>query len=1053
MPFNTAFFRPLPLALALQAALCGVSQAADFSVGSGSTDTTAKALTSGNTGSVASGGTLQGNGSAVNISITGTSGSVTLNNQGSISNTGTARAIDNNTDGVSIVINNDGSISTVGGDAVRLNKANTALIVNNNGTIAVTGSGTSGGQALDLRGANGTGSKVINNGSASNSSARIESSNDDALRPGSNTTINNYGTITSTGVVNTKCPDNLQSRCDTANGGGKAASANDAIDSEKAVTVNNWGNIVGPRHGLTSDAGVTVNNYASGQIIGHNGSGVGSDGVGSVINHGLISGRYAGAGNAFDHFGDGTTSNNGDGDGVDIDGIASISNYGRIEGLGAGGVDSGGFPNGADGIAAGGGTITNYAGASIFGQSKGILIDDGANGSAVASGRGTATTVGGAASISNAGSIIGANSTAIGLVGDFADSLSNLSGGVIRGGLHSMRVDQLGSTSAAAAVQMGAGNDNLNNQGLIEGLNGLAVDLGTGDDQLTVLSGGRFIGLVDGGAGHDNLYLEGALGGIFGNSQNLETLEVRSGAWTVSSPDFSAGGAVLSGAELINQGRIGGTLQVNSGGTYSGGGRLHNLQLDAGSTLAFAVAANGSHSPVLADGTAQIGGAHLAIRAGAGDHSLQREYRVLSASSVSGEFASVSSNFAFLTPTLRYSADAVDLELTRNDVSLASVATSSSAANVAGQIDQNSSPELYNALITSNSSTASQALEQLAGAANASMASATLAGASQVGGAMQDAMAQLGGFSNSLQASILREDGPQLVATGVPSGARNLHDPQAAGRLWVQGLGSHGRVDGEDGGSDVTQDSLGSLLGADWALSPDWRLGLLGGYSRADMDAGNGASGDIDSLHIGAYALHQRGPLALRLGAAYSRHDGQSKRRVDFNGFSDAPRGDYDADSQQAFAELGYQLTHGRLLAEPFANLGYQRYSRDAYREKGGAAALQVESQEQDNLSSTFGVRVAHLGQLANGMSVTPRLSLGWRHTFGDLDSSSQQAFLSGGSAFSASGSALDRNSLLLEAGVDVGISATQSLGLGYSGELGNNAQNHGLIAQWQLGF
>lgn len=1048
MPFDTARFRPLPLVLALQAAICGVSQAADFSVGSGSTDATTKTLTSGNTGSVASGGTLQASGSATNISITGTSGSVTLNNQGSIRNSGSGRAIDNNTDGVAIVINNDGSISTVGGDAIRLNKANSSLIVNNNGSIAVTGSGTSGGQALDLRGANGTGSKVINNGSANNSSARIESSNDDALRPGSNTTINNYGSITSTGVVNTKCPDYI-----VACAGSSIASANDAIDSKLAVSVNNWGSIVGPRHGLTSDAGVTLTNYASGQIIGHNGSGVGSDGVGSVINHGLISGRYAGAGNAFNHLGDGTTSNNGDGDGVDIDGIASISNYGRIEGLGAGGVDSGGYPNGADGIAAGGGTITNHAGASIFGQSKGILIDDGANGSAVASGRGTATTIGGAANISNAGSIIGANSTAIGLVGDFADSLSNLSGGVIRGGLHSMHVDQLGSTSAAAAVQMGAGNDSLSNQGLIEGLNGLAVDLGTGDDQLTVLNGGRFIGLVDGGAGHDNLYLEGALGGSFGNSQNLETLEVRSGAWTVSSTDFSAGGAVLSGAELINQGAIGGTLQVNSGGTYSGGGRLHNLQLDAGSTLAFAVAANGNHSPVLADGTAQIGGAHLAIRAGAGDHSLQREYRVLSASSVSGEFASVSSNFAFLTPTLRYSADAVDLELTRNDVSLASVANSSSAANVAGQIDQNSSPELYNALITSNSSTASQALEQLAGAANASMASATLAGASQVGGAMQGAMAQLGGFSNSLQASILREDGPQLVATGVPSSARNLHDPQAAGRLWVQGLGSHGRVDGEDGGSDVTQDSLGSLLGADWALSPDWRLGLLGGYSRADVNAGNGASCDIDSLHLGAYALHQRGPLALRLGAAYSQHDGQSKRRVEFNGFSDAPRGDYDADSQQAFAELGYQLTRGRLLAEPFANLGYQRYSRDAYSEKGGAAALDVESQEQDNLSSTFGVRVAHLGQLANGMSLTPRLSAGWRHTFGDLDSSTQQAFLSGGSTFSAAGSALDRNSLLLEAGFDVGISATQSLGLGYSGELGDNAQNHGLIAQWQLGF
>ena len=141
------------------------------------------------------------------------------------------------------------------------------------------------------------------------------------------------------------------------------------------------------------------------------------------------------------------------------------------------------------------------------------------------------------------------------------------------------------------------------------------------------------------------------------------------------------------------------------------------------------------------------------------------------------------------------------------------------------------------------------------------------------------------------------------------------------------------------------------------------------------------------------------------------------------------------------------------LLAEPFASLGYQRYSRDAYDEKGGSAALHVEAQDQDNLSSTLGMRIAHLGQFANGMSFTPRMSLGWRHTYGNLDSQTRQSFISGGSAFSAQGTALDRNSLLLDAGFDVGITATQSLGLGYSGELGSNAQNHGVIAQWQLAF
>jgi outer membrane autotransporter protein len=211
--------------------------------------------------------------------------------------------------------------------------------------------------------------------------------------------------------------------------------------------------------------------------------------------------------------------------------------------------------------------------------------------------------------------------------------------------------------------------------------------------------------------------------------------------------------------------------------------------------------------------------------------------------------------------------------------------------------------------------------------------------------------------------------------------------------------------------------------------------------------------GNVDSWHAGLYAMRQSGPLALRLGAAYSKHDGSSKRTVSFDGFSDRPQGDYDADSQQAFAELGYNLGSGRLSAEPFANLGYQRYSRNGYREKGGPAALDVESQSQDNFTSTFGVRLAHLSQLDNGMSLTPRGSLGWRHTYGDVGNSTRQAFLSGGSGFNVEGSALDRDSLMLEAGLDLGVSARQSVGIGYSGELGSNSRNHALTGHWQLRF
>jgi subtilase-type serine protease len=112
-----------------------------------------------------------------------------------------------------------------------------------------------------------------------------------------------------------------------------------------------------------------------------------------------------------------------------------------------------------------------------------------------------------------------------------------------------------------------------------------------------------------------------------------------------------------------------------------------------------------------------------------------------------------------------------------------------------------------------------------------------------------------------------------------------------------------------------------------------------------------------------------------------------------------------------------------------------------------------VDAQTQDNFTSTFGVRLAHLSQLDNGMSVTPRGSLGWRHAYGDVDNSTRQAFISGGSGFSVEGSALDRDSLMVEAGLDLGVSARQSVGIGYTGELGSNSRNHAVVGQWQLRF
>ncbi|MGP0170307.1 autotransporter domain-containing protein [Pseudomonas sp. NCHU5208] len=1075
--------RPLPLALALQALIASPAHA-DFTITAGSTETSGQNLSG--TGTVEQTASLATSGSTVAVTVA--SGSSLLNNAGSISQSGTARAIDANSGTPDFTLRNAAGalIDATGNVAIRLNRANGHYLIDNQGTISQSGASVDGERAIKADANYSSSGNQIINGSASNRDAVISSSGNDALRLGSNFTLSNYGRIFSTGLVNTSCPSYVNCVNDYSAADGLAIE-----DGRSNVAILNHGSIEGPRHGIDGGDPVAFNpdanllglerliitsadgngvtfdkvvdgatssgvriadpvviNYADGRIIGNNGSGVGLDSHGVVFNYGLISGRYAGAGNVYDHEGAGQTTSNGDGDGVDIDGVAYIENHGRIEGLGAGGLDSGGRPNGADGIAAGGGTIINASGASIFGQSKGILIDDGANGTAVASGRGTSSVAATLARIDNAGSIIGEEEAAIGLVGDFDDLLFNRSGGVIQGGSATTRVDELGSTTAGAAVQMGAGDDLLSNAGLIEGRNGLAVDLGAGDDRLEVLGGGRFIGGIDGGAGYDQVQLNGAEGGSFGNSTGFERLEVLAGDWTLDSNDFSDSVQVLGGS-LHNQGRILGDVSVANGAGFGGGQVDGNLTLASGANFDFHLTPS-SADATRVNGSAGLAGGNLRILAAPGDYALSRQYQILQAGAgVSGQFATVSSNLAFFTPTLSYAADSVTLTLQRNDLGLADFAGNANTRSLARALQNQNASALQQRLLGASAQDVQRGLEQLAGSSNASNAGATLASSTQVGSSMLAAMQQVAG--GGLQTAQLDEDGPLLAALGVPQEARELNDPNAAARLWIQALGSHGKLDSVAG--DIRQDNGGAVIGADWPVGGQWRLGVLGGYGKTQVDATQGAENDIGSLHLGLYAQRLDGPWALRLGAAYSRHDNDSQRRLDFAGLQEKLKGDFDANSQQAFAELAYRTAHQRLLAEPFAALGYQRYSSEGYDEHGGSGALHVEGNDQDNLSSSLGVRLAHLGTLDNGMSLTPRLSLGWRHTFGELESSARQSFLTGGNAFEVEGTALDRDSLLVEAGLDLGLCVGQNLALSYNGEMGDKAQNHALILRWQARF
>ncbi len=515
----------------------------------------AQTLASG-TGTVSATGTLSVSGGAVAVTITGGS---TLNNFGTIEQTGTGRAIRLTANNVSATVNN-GSMSNstalvrgVGDDAFQVNQANASIVLNNYGTFDSTG-----GQAIDW-GAILTGSNTLNNFS----SGFLTATGSDAVRPGVNGMIMNAGTIRATPVQSAG-----------------NASGSDGIDAQTntGIQIMNSGTIQG-RAGITGGVtvpgtfAINVTNNSGGVIAGVNGSGINIDGVATSVVATVINNAGATIRGSWDG-----VSANGDGDGIDVDGVLNLTNRGFIRALGANGVGSDGFPNGADGIAAGGGTIVNEAGAEITAGntvgnarfSQGILIDDSSRGNSIA-----ATTV------TNRGLISSAQGPAVVFISTFANTITNDVGGTISGS------ENLDGT-AGAAIQTGNGGDMVINRGTITGSNGAAIDLQGGNNTLTIEGGAAAInGSVNGGVGGTNaLIFSPGAGNTFsyaGSFSNFATAQVNAGTTSLSgNSTYSGTTTIANGGTLIARNTVGpansatgmGAVTVQNGGTLAGTGRI-----------------------------------------------------------------------------------------------------------------------------------------------------------------------------------------------------------------------------------------------------------------------------------------------------------------------------------------------------------------------------------------------------------------------------------------------------------------------------------------------
>ena len=227
---------------------------------------------------------------------------------------------------------------------------------------------------------------------------------------------------------------------------------------------------------------------------------------------------------------------------------------------------------------------------------------------------------------------------------------------------------------------------------------------------------------------------------------------------------------------------------------------------------------------------------------------------------------------------------------------------------------------------------------------------------------------------------------------------------------------------------------------------------MAGGYSQTDLKAKNrSASANSDNWHLGIYGGNQWGPVGLRAGLIHTWHSIDSSRSVISGDLANSLSADYKARTLQAFGELGYRIESASATFEPFANLSHVRLRTEGVNEKGGQAALNIQSDTTNTTFTTLGLRAVVPVELGSS-KVNFKGTAGWRHAYGDVTPSSINAY-SSGDTFIVDGTPIAKDAALIEAGFDIGITQATTFGVNYVGQYGSGTKQNGFTASFNTKF